>query len=166
MLFSTGPPRVKQGPRSSPSRRCFAEVWRHPCHSPEDICVLQKPPEDGVLTANAILLSPKGDMNSRLAGGAPLDRSSRFDAPLAVQVIWTATWTWCLSCASSWNSLSSRKMTSTRFRGRTGFFVAALTEPPRAPRLCAQRRCSDWAEDAGRGLALCGQRRSRAAASA
>ncbi|CAJ1364531.1 unnamed protein product, partial [Effrenium voratum] len=49
-----------------------AAVWRYPCHSPEDMCVLQaeKPPPRAPLHANSIMLSPKGRGNSGMAGGA------------------------------------------------------------------------------------------------
>ena len=48
-------------------------VWRYPCHSPQDICVLEAvcPPEGcfGPIELNCIIYSPHGNLSSLLAGG-------------------------------------------------------------------------------------------------
>ncbi|CAE7622706.1 PREP1 [Symbiodinium sp. CCMP2592] len=61
-------------------------VWRYPCHSPRDMCVLEgvEPPSDysGPLPRTSILLSRKGLLNTAMAGGGSSGSSQLIDGDI------------------------------------------------------------------------------------
>lgn len=48
-----------------------SQVWRYPCQSPRDLCVLEavEPPPGSWLSTNCLTLSRYGHVNTKLAGG-------------------------------------------------------------------------------------------------